>query len=168
MAGILNEFVQNTKILSSKVNENFAIVQDDITELGQALNSNFSTQLVSIKNDLLTDIETVSGQKASKDLSDVEPVSEFKESILEYISPDFSAAYDFGAGFITPSAGWVYFRGWQDRYSAVTIGGQVFEVSYDTGDGQSRGALSFFVGKGVSITSFESITMARFYPCKGA
>jgi hypothetical protein len=173
MAGILNEFVQNTKILSSKVNENFAIVQDDITELGQALNSNFSTQLVSVKNDLLTDIETVSGQKASKDLSDVEPNSEFKANIMDYVAPNYTAGYSISSGFIAPSAGWIacYGTSGEGSHTAWYVdGAEVFRDDQSWGGGRAGGQGSrsiAFIEKGSVVTRSGQDNTAMFYPCKG-
>lgn len=59
MAGILHEFVQNTKILASQVNENFDVVQGDIEELGNGLNTKFSSEITKAKEDLSSDIEVV-------------------------------------------------------------------------------------------------------------
>jgi hypothetical protein len=167
MAGILNEFVQNTKILASQVNENFATVQNDMEELGNGLNVIINNELTKTKADLLEDIETVSNNKASKDLSDAEPSAEFKANILDYVAPDYLAGYSISSGFTAPSAGWCYFRGNQDTTSTVDVGGVGIEVSYDSGDGQSRGSLSLFVSKGTTVTAFSNIGVAKFYPRKG-
>lgn len=71
MAGILHEFVQNTKILASQVNENFDIVQGDIEELGNGLNTKFSSEITKSKEELIDDINTKASTLANKDLSNV-------------------------------------------------------------------------------------------------
>lgn len=175
MAGILNEFLPNTKMLSSKVNENFSIVQDDIIELGQAINSNFTQQLVSVKNDLLTDIEEISDSKASKDLSDVEPSTVFKDLILDMVSPNYSAGYSVGNGFVAPSAGWISISGYSDaggnNPSAYIDGKRVFSNEQGAGDDRAGGLTitsTAFIGKGQKLTTGGRGTSNIFYPCKGA
>lgn len=71
MAGILHEFVQNTKILASQVNENFDVVQGDIEELGNGLNTKFSSEITKAKEELIDDINTKTTTLANKDLSNV-------------------------------------------------------------------------------------------------
>lgn len=167
MAGILNEFVQNTKILSSKVNENFAIVQDDITELGQALNSNFSTQLVSVKNDLLTDIESISKNKANVKLDNVEPDVSFIQKMADYIAPNYEEKISINSGYTAVESGWVigFTSGLMySTYWAAYVNG--VNVSHDGGQYNNVGHFTAFVSVG-DVVTWSGYNSVIFCPCKG-
>lgn len=173
MAGILNEFVQNTKILSSKVNENFSIVQDDIIELGQAINSNFTQQLVSVKNDLLTDIET------KLDLSFGNADNIFVENLLKSITPDYSSGVPKSANteYEAETSGLIYVYGGgyyrdQPKTVAITINGANFTYGYgNLRYGETSGDIYFGgtarVSKGDKYKATGNITTFVFYPIKG-
>lgn len=173
MAGILNEFVQNTKILASQVNENFAIVQNDMEELGNGLSANLENKITNAKADLLSDIETISNEKASKDLSDVTPANSFIEGVLEYVSPDYSAGYSISSGFTAPSAGWVYCY----HYNTADNQNLVLKIDnvevFRTGDAGTwstgHGASGFiFLRSGKTVTfSGSGNNTVKFMPCVG-
>ena len=165
---------------SSVLNDNFKYLEDQLSLLSSSSQnsvaglsntiSSISSELNAIQGSLTNvnkSISEVDDKSASKDLSDVTPANSFIEGVLEYVSPDYSAGYSISSGFVAPSAGWCYFRGNQDHTSTVNVGGVGIEVSYDSGDGQSRGSLSLFVDKGTTVTSFSNIGVAKFYPCKG-
>lgn len=173
MAGILHEFVQNTKILASQVNENFATVQSDMTELGSGLNTALTNAITAAKNDLLEDIESVSSNKASKDLSDAEPSAEFKANILDYVAPDYTAGYSISSGWAAPKAGWIYpyhYNTADNQELVVTIdGAEVFRTgdagTWSTGHGAS-GFIFVRKGKTVAFSGYGNNTV-KFYPCAG-
>lgn len=173
MAGILNEFVQNTKILSSKVNENFAIVQDDIIELGQAINSNFTQQLVSVKNDLLTDIET------KLDLSFGNADNIFVENLLKSITPDYSSGVPKSANteYEAETSGLLYVYGGgyvKNAPKSLSITINNISLSIGAGDmsyGETGGGMywsgTYNVSKGDKYKATGNITTFVFYPIKG-
>lgn len=90
------------------------------------------------------------------------------KDITNLVTPDYSAGYNIGDGWTAPADGLCYFQGIPDAGSSVTIGGVGFQVSYDTGDGQSSGSLSMIVGKGTVVNGFYRLARASFYPFKGA
>lgn len=90
------------------------------------------------------------------------------KDITNLVTPDYSAGYNIGDGWTAPTDGLCYFQGIPDAGSSVTIGGVGFQVSYDTGDGQSSGSLSMIVGKGTVANGFYRLARASFYPFKGA
>lgn len=94
--------------------------------------------------------------------------SQTSKDITNLVTPDYSAGYNIGNGWTAPTDGLCYFQGTTDGTSSVTIGGVYFQVSYDTGDGQSNGNLSMVVGKGTVVNGFSRIARASFYPFKGA
>lgn len=172
----LIEIKHGTEAKSQVLNDNFdyleGLIVSSIQGFDSRINSannnisNITSNMAVIQTNLSNTTTTANG-KASKDLSDVEPGVKFKETILDYIAPDYTAGYSISSGFTAPSAGWCYFRGNQDTTSTVNVGGVGIEVSYDSGDGQSRGSLSLFVSKGTTVTAFSNIGVAKFYPCKG-
>lgn len=52
MASVLNVFEPKSKILASKVNENFELVQTDISEMGQTLNRYVEGEIASVQSNL--------------------------------------------------------------------------------------------------------------------
>lgn len=90
------------------------------------------------------------------------------KDITNLVTPDYSAGYGIGNGWTATTDGLCFFQGIPDGGSYVTIGGVSFQVSFDTGDGQSNGALSMIVGKGTLINGFSRIARATFFPFKGA
>jgi hypothetical protein len=90
------------------------------------------------------------------------------KDITNLVTPDYSAGYSIGDGWTAVTDGLCFFQGIPDGGSYVTIGGVSFQVSFDTGDGQSHGALSMIVGKGTVVNGFSRIARASFYPFKGA
>lgn len=172
----LIELKPGGEVQSQVLNDNFdyleylmssSIQQLEAKVIGASNNiSNITSNMAVIQTNLSNTTTTANG-KASKDLSDVEPSVKFKEIILDYIAPSFSSEYSISSGFTTPSAGWCYFGGQSDGTSSVTIDGAYLEVSWDIDDGQSRGELFVFVGKGTVVDSFNRIREARFFPCKG-
>lgn len=90
------------------------------------------------------------------------------KDITNLVTPDYSAGYSIGDGWTAVTDGLCFFQGVPDGGSYVTIGGVSFQVSFDTGDGQSNGALSMIVGKGTVVNEFSRIAKASFYPFKGA
>ena len=119
---------------------------------------------------------TDSDNKISK--INVEQLSQYSSSstffaqtskdITNLVTPDYSAGYNISSGWTAATDGLCYFQGIPDGSSSVTIGGVGFQVSYDTGDGQSNGDLSMIVGKGTVVDGFYRIGRASFYPFKGA
>lgn len=85
MASVLNKFEEKTKILASKVNENFEFLQNDIGVLGESIDSKLSSTKESILSDIQTVKESLENGKAENDLSNVEG------SILtNALMPDYS------------------------------------------------------------------------------
>jgi hypothetical protein len=70
-------------------------------------------------------------------------------------------------GWTATKSGWLYLQGQTDGTSSLRIDGEYFQVSYDTGDGQSNGCLFVYLAKGAVVSNFERIARATFYPCKG-
>lgn len=89
------------------------------------------------------------------------------KDITNLVTPDYSAGYSIGNGWTAVTDGLCFFQGIPDGGSYVTIGGVSFQVSFDTGDGQSNGALSMIVGKGTVVNGFSRIARATFFPFKG-
>jgi hypothetical protein len=171
VAGILHEFVQNTKILASQVNENFATVQNDMTELGSGINANLTNEITKAKSDLLTDIQNVSNNKASLDLANIN--SNGKANVIDWMAPNRGAGYSIASGWTAPKAGWInarhnqshdnqYFTLWVDGVAAFETGGG---GSYSAGDTDN---IELFVNKGSKVT-FDGSGNIRvtFSPCKG-
>lgn len=171
MAGILHEFVQNTKILASQVNENFATVQNDMTELGSGINANLTNEITKAKSDLLTDIQNVSNSKASLDLANIN--ANGKANTLDWMAPNRGAGYGVSSGWTAPKAGWINARHYQS-YDNQTITLRVDGVvAFETGGGGSYSAgdvdnIEFFINKGSNVTFGGSGDLrVTFSPCKG-
>ncbi|MBQ2396023.1 MAG: hypothetical protein II304_03115 [Bacteroidales bacterium] len=160
MASILNVFEPKTKIKSSEVNENFELVQKDVSEMGQALNTYVEGEIASVQS-------TVSSVQATLQ-ENINTVSSKLSNIYDDIAPNYGAGYNISNGFTAPKAGWCYFGGIQDGSSGVHVGGRYLEISYDSGDGQSRGNIFVYVGKGTIVNGFNRVREAIFFPCKGA
>lgn len=79
---------------------------------------------------------------------------------------DYNKGLNIGNNYTCPSDGLVYLGGTQDNWSGATINGVSLEVSFDTGDGQSRGNLTLPVSKGDKLTGFSWIRTAMFFPGK--
>lgn len=90
------------------------------------------------------------------------------KDITNLVTPDYPAGYNIGAGWTAVTDGLCFFQGIPDGLSSVVIGGVGFEVSFDTGDGQSNGVLSMIIGKGTVVGAFSRIARASFFPFKGA
>lgn len=90
------------------------------------------------------------------------------KDITNLVTPDYSAGYFISGTWTAVTDGLCYFQGATDSTASVVIGGVYFQVSFDTGDGQSNGTLSMIVGKGTVVERFDRITRASFYPFKGA
>lgn len=168
---------------SSVLNDNFIFLDEKIAKTAQTLDAkiglvsnNASTvtsnlaitqSTVNNLNDVLTALTESNEGKASKDLSDVTITEEFAEKLISAVMPDYSSGISISSGYVATTNGLAYFQGIPDGGSSITIDGVSFQVSYDTGDGQSNGDLSMLVGKGSVIAGFSRIASARFYPCKG-
>ena len=177
----LIEIKHGAEAKSDVLNGNFDYLEDLIVSSIQGFDSrinsannnisNITSNLATIQNSITSTNNTVSSLssgKASTDLSNVSPNATFKATVIDWLAPNYSGLYSISSGWTSPKAGWCYFRGNQDHTSTVVVGGKTFEVSYDTGDGQSRGSLCLFVAKGTAVTSFTNIGVANFIPCKGA
>ena len=139
MAGILNEFVQNTKILASQVNENFAIVQNDMEELGNGLNTIIANEITKAKSDLLTDIQNVSNGKADLSLSNINETA--KEMISTLGKPNYAAGVSkaWNTQYTATQNGWIRASctcGTKNRnhWWYLTIGGVRFQFYNSQGD----------------------------------
>ena len=168
---------------SSVLNDNFIFLDEKIAKTAQTLDAkiglvsnNASTvtsnlantqSTVNKINDDLSALTTTTEGKASKDLSDVTITREFADKLASIMMPNYRAGIAIANGWTATSNGVAYFQGQTDGTSSITIDGVYFQVSYDTGDGQSNGNLSMLVGKGSVIAGFNRISSARFYPCKG-
>lgn len=69
MARVLHEFQASTKAIASEVNENFAAVQEDINDMGSALDTYFKAELTKTKEDILTDFEEAKNTKLNVDMT---------------------------------------------------------------------------------------------------
>jgi hypothetical protein len=174
VAGILHEFVQNTKILASQVNENFATVQNDMTELGSGINANLTNEITKAKSDLLTDIQNVSNSKASLDLANIN--ANGKANVIDWMAPNYGAGYSVSPDWTATKAGWIYCTIYSDASSTteVQIDGKSVSLNYQwAGDGRAGGLRigdTVFIRKGkkftVKTTGNPSYSFV-FYPCVG-
>lgn len=104
-------------------------------------------------------------QKSDKTFENVS--SEAKALACSWMMPNYAKGTGIQSGFTAPSHGWVYLGGRADYTSSLYINGTYFEVSFDTGDGQSRCNMFMPVSKGDVLSNFSNIREARFFPCKG-
>lgn len=176
MAGILHEFVQNTKILASQVNENFDVVQGDIEELGNGLNTKFSSEITKAKEELIEDINTKAATKADKDLGNVSESGINK--VMQTFAPNYTAGYSISSGWIAPENGWIKHR----IYSSASGGTSVLindivvaENWQGKGDGRAGG---FYITGMTYILKGQNVKLGGdqandsnnrdalyFYPC---
>ena len=122
MASILNVFEPKTKIKSSEVNENFELVQKDVSEMGQALNTYVEGEIASVQS-------TVGSVQATLQ-ENINAVSSKVGAVFSDIAPNYKAGYNISNGFTAPKAGWCYFGGTSDESSSITIDGTWLEVSW--------------------------------------
>lgn len=165
MAIALNVFQAGEKAIAQEVNDNFSMLQEEITTSIDGIKSDVQSSFTEAKEQILGDIEVVNNSKLNLNLDNVS--DEGKEKIIGLIAPNYTAGYSISSGFVTPCLGWCYFGGQSDGTSSVKIDDVYFEVSWDKDDGQSRGELFVCVGANTTINSFTRIREARFFPCKG-
>lgn len=91
MASVLHKFEEKTKILASKVNENFEFLQEDIATLTDSVDSKLSSN----KESILSDIETVktSLEESLQGLEDLPHIIKVSD---KSILPDFYMIYSNG------------------------------------------------------------------------
>lgn len=126
MANDLNIFVEKTKILASKVNENFENLQSNITEVGNLVNNELGLKIDKVKEDLLVDINSVKEEKANKDLSNVE--SDVISTWTNYVFPKWESKINRSAN---------------TEYQAETSG--FVYIATNEGDGKSYNNWSFSI-----------------------
>lgn len=172
MAGILHEFVQNTKILASQVNENFATVQNDMTELGSGINANLTNEITKAKSDLLTDIQNVSNNKASLDLANIN--ANGKANIGKLGKPNYAAGVSkaWNTQYTAEQNGWIRAActcGTQGRnhWWYLTIGSVQFKFYNSQGDWDIDGdsiLLPVAKGQTYKATEGEDWKELSFFP----
>lgn len=91
MASVLNKFEEKTKILASKVNQNFEMLQTDIRTLDEAIDSKLSNT----KENILSDIETVK-ESLEENLQGLEDLPHIIKVSDKSILPDFYMIYSNG------------------------------------------------------------------------
>lgn len=90
MASVLNKFEEKTKILASKVNQNFERLQSDIGTLDEEINSKLSNTKENILSDMQTVKESLENGKADITLGNIEPAQSFKDMVFGLTMPDYS------------------------------------------------------------------------------
>jgi hypothetical protein len=159
MASVLNKFEEKTKILASKVNQNFEMLQSDIRTLDEEIDSRLS----STKENILIDIQAVGDSRADLNLSNITEVGIKK--IVEYVLPNTSSEtpITITSGFIAPTNGWVYLhgRGYSGGGYSAKINGFVV-YSYNSDAGLDSASFTFPVLKGDKI-EFGGSGIRRFW-----
>lgn len=165
MASILNVFEPKTKILSAEVNENFELVQSDVTEMGRALNTFVESEVTSLQSNLSSAQATLQ--------NNINTVSSKLSNIYDDIAPDYGAGYSVSSGWTAPKAGWLacYGTSGEGAHTAWYVdGAEVFRDDQSWGGGRAGGQGSrsmAFVAKGSAVTRSGNNNTAMFYPCKG-
>jgi hypothetical protein len=165
MASVLNVFEPKSKILASKVNENFELVQTDISEMGQTLNRYVEGEITSVQSNLSSVQATLQ--------ENINSVTAKVGAIFSDIAPNYAAGYSISSGFIAPSAGWVACYGTSGEGSYTTWnadGAEIFRNDQTRGGGRAGQVVMrsmAYVEKGSVITRNGENNTAMFYPCKG-
>lgn len=169
MASILNVFEPKTKIKSSEVNENFELVQKDVSEMGQALNTYVEGEIASVQS-------TVSSVQATLQ-ENINTVSDKLSNVYDDIAPDYTKEIAISSGWTATKHGWVKFRIYSSASgdTNVQINGKVVAENWQgKGDGRAGG---FYISGLVYISKGQVVTLGGaqandgklyFYPCKGA
>jgi hypothetical protein len=179
MAHDLNIFVEKTKILASKVNENFENLQANITEVGNLVNDELGLKIDKVKEDLLVDINAVKEEKANKDLSNVE--SDVVSNFVNYSFPKWEARISRIANteYQAETAGFVYiatnesdgkkYSNWGFSISADGSAWQEFPVKTIRPDTGRDNRTAFFpIPKGYHYKAPDrSFSAYYFIPCVG-
>lgn len=173
MASILNVFEPKTKIKSSEVNENFELVQKDVSEMGQALNTYVEGEIASVQS-------TVSSVQATLQ-ENINTVSDKLSNVYDDIAPDYTKGFSISKGWKATKNGWIKYR----LYSSASgdtnmqIDGKVVAENWQgKGDGRAGG---FYLSGMTYILKNQVVTLGGaqandsnnsgalyFYPCKGA
>ena len=165
MASVLNKFEEKTKILASKVNQNFEMLQSDIRTLDEEIDSKLSSTKENILSDVQKVKETLEEGKANSDLSNIDNLDKIGTTkILDYVLPNTNVApITITSGFIAPANGWVFVhgRGYSGgSYSAKINGFLVYSYSSDAG--LDSASFSFPVLKGDKV-EFSGSGTRRFW-----
>lgn len=167
MASILNVFEPKTKIKSSEVNENFELVQKDVSEMGQALNAYVEGEIASVQS-------TVSSVQATLQ-ENINTISSKLSNIYDDIAPNYDAGYSVSSGWTAPQSGWLVltvYSGEANPSAWYIAGKMVAQNSQGTGGNGRAGGLwvtaMAFISKGQILTKSGSHeAKAIFYPCVG-
>ena len=163
MAEVLKTFLEGEDILASETNANNQFLLGKISDNADRLQNFVDGEITSIQSNLASAQATL--QNSINELT--ETVNNGLGNVYENIAPNYSAGISIAAGWTSISSGWLYLQGMTDGTSSVRVDGTYFQVSYDTGDGQSNGNLFMYLSKGAVVTNLERIARATFYPCKG-
>lgn len=72
MARVLNEFQPNTKAIAREVNENFEWVQEDINDMGNALQQAFNKSLTELSASVNSNLDNLGSTKLNIDMSNAQ------------------------------------------------------------------------------------------------
>ncbi|MBR5012839.1 MAG: hypothetical protein IKY15_02755 [Clostridia bacterium] len=170
MASILNKFEEKTKILASKVNQNFEFLQEDIATLTDSVDSKLSSNKESILDDIQTVKESLESGKLNTSLDNLDTAA--FEKITNSLMPNYDAGVDIKSlkEYTIPNDGWVFARmrgDWTVSFGQILVNGK--EVTNFYGFEGSRGSdnVWFPVGKDSILTKTTTNITCVFYPCKG-
>ena len=163
MAEGLKTFIEGEDILASETNDNNRFLLNRISENAQRLENIVNGEITSIQSNISSVQTTL--QNSINAMSD--KLNAELGSMYENIAPNYSAGISITTGWTATSSGWLYMGGTADGTSSFTIDGVSFQISYDTGDGQSNGNIFMYIAKDSVISDFRRVRQATFYPCKG-
>lgn len=170
MASVLNKFEEKTKILASKVNQNFEMLQSDISTLDEEIDF----KLNSTKESILSDVETVKSSlesgKADINLTNIEASQNFIDNVFNWLAPDFENIIEVKSlPYTAPSYGyWRHFG--LNRTGSININENLLDT-YSWADNNWPGHQSITIllspGDVISKKSGSVPYYMRFIPCKG-
>ena len=163
MAEVLKTFLEGEDILASETNANNQYLLGRISDNADRLQNYVEGEVTSMQSNLASAQATL--QNSINEMSD--KLNAELGSMYENIAPNYKAGMSISNGWTATTSGWIYMGGIADGTSSFQIDGVGFQISYDTGDGQSNGNIFMFVAKGSVISGFSRVRQATFYPCKG-
>lgn len=170
MASVLNKFEEKTKILASKVNENFEMLQSDIRTLDEATDSKLSSTKENILSDIETVKESLENGKADIDLKNVEASQKFIDNVFNWLAPDLENKIDVtNLPFKAPSYGYWHHFG-INTLGYVYINGIRFDhyLWHTSGTAPGHQSLTFLLSPGDEVTYEQNKPKNMYFiPCKG-
>ena len=163
MAEVLKTFLEGEDILASETNANNQYLLGRISDNAERLQNFVDGEITSIQSNISSVQATL--QNSINEMSD--KLNAELGSMYENIAPNYKAGISITSGWKATKSGWLYLQGMPDGTTSVTIDGVYFQVSYDTGDGQSNGNIFMFIAKDSVVANFNRVAKSTFYPCKG-